>query len=313
MNVAQASLPQAAPAHFRWQYLHVVGVAATANAVLHETDIFGFGDSPYVSVCHDVMGAAAHARRMAPGLAYGPWEVRHPIGSVRATQPEQSLDVNAGKLGLRGRIRPRPNSDIGGFTTTLLERGGKRSYWQVLSVGARFEGVAEADSVSAPLSGAFYMDRQWGDLPLQSIVDEWVWGHFVGADLEVVYFDVRTRDGARSVRALLRDGPSWQVASLQSSYLGRMRTASLAGMEASLQLGVATARGNVEIQFDLSPPSLLRVRQDEAHPDFAASYARWRVTGHATTANGARPPLVGLTEYLGIQPIGRATRLLVSK
>jgi hypothetical protein len=75
------------------------------------------------------------------------------------------------------------------------------------------------------LRGAFYMDRQWGDLPLQDVVEDWIWGHFSGDGVELVYFHVNTRNGPASTRTLLRRGTEWRAGDrLQRAYFAEVRS-----------------------------------------------------------------------------------------
>jgi hypothetical protein len=302
-----AGLPQreralrSVPAHderfFRWQYLHVIGRQTTANAVLHDTDIFGRGDSAYSSLCHDGGGTARHARRPHAALVFGASSAHTDSSQgVRRSGNDHFIDVRVGGLRLAG-----VSSSGLGFTaptipTVLLERNGRRSHWEVLHFGAAFAGCLVDGAARTPLSGNFYMDRQWGDLPLQEVVRDWVWGHLVGPDFELVFFDILTDDGGSVARVLVRTRAEVDAAaSLECSYLGELAELEHpARSSRAFSLCVRSKIGVVRANLSLNPGRLLRLREHESHPGFRASYARWRIDDTSTACRG-------VTEHLRIR------------
>jgi hypothetical protein len=299
MSQLARSLEQPVPWTFRWQYLHVIGAECMANAVLHETDIFGLRRSPYVSLCHDANGVPEHARRSLSSTGDGTSRELHPTGGIRLSRDGCSIDLSAGASQLVGRARPTEGRTSGAFNTTLLELDGKKSYWQVLTVGERFDGVIRSENGSRPVSGAFYMDRQWGDLTLQSVVQDWIWGHLVSRNMELVYFHVFTREGLSSVRVMVRLGDNWTVSErLSSSYLEAIRVRPLANLDAEFELSVRSPA--VAVGIRISPDNLVRLRDRERHCDFSASYARWRTGGWVSTGSSRNERIYGVTEHLRI-------------
>lgn len=294
--------------YFEWWYFHFTtknGIAV--NVVLHETDIFGLVKSPYVSMSiHGIGDCPQYHRLDLDG------------GVIKRTTLE--LEV-FGDLFCEGKERMSvnlkfPSQAILRVTITKLALplifnngvlfediiSGRKSFWVAQVPLGKFEGVLELKGRQHRLQGIVYQDHQWGNIPIQHFVSDWVWGHFGWHKEGLVFFAVRTQDNRQIERfALISDGK--MQAQPTTKNMGASHLAELSRADAPEKYNyrpLIKFPDGAQFLIDARPSNIMRKRLGEKHQGFTASYLRW-----ASLAVSVKSPrskyLPGITEYLRIR------------
>lgn len=295
------------PPYFEWRYLHFVtpdGVAM--NVVLHETDIFGRDDSPYVSLTLFRPGkAACYFRRelQPPMLSRGQRYERAGSDLLVDSGHHIFVDVEVpGQISLKGELIKLAHPLIFGNGLLFADgKSGRAGYWRVAAPHASFTAQLHFEGEVSNLRGMAYQDHQWGTLPLQEIVADWTWGHFSNPQLGLVFFQVRTQRGQLIQRvAVMSKSDRFTDTNLESDFLEIVSSAAQPEDYAgSIKVGLFS--NNLQLAFTLSPAGLMRQRLNERLGDKVASYLRWAATGTYQDAC-ARHDVYGISEYIRIRP-----------
>ena len=126
------------------------------------------------------------------------------IGPSQITREGDTLEIDLDEVTvpwpsrLRGRVRVQAN----GWQThpVALDEPGQHR-WSVLAPRARVEVQLSAPALR--WSGPAYVDRNWGDAPLERAFTRWDWSRArLHDDSTVVLYDVQRREGARKAWGL---------------------------------------------------------------------------------------------------------------
>jgi hypothetical protein len=295
------------PAYFEWFYFHFVtddGVAL--NMVLHETDIFGLKQKPYLSLSILLPGQEpcylhcdledVEIGRERPFLQVGD-------GMISESAWAMCFDILFPDRGyFRGRItKLAPPLVIEDGILYQEPDTGRSSHWVVQIPHATFTGILQVDGVTQQLRGTAYQDHQWGTILIQEFVSDWVWGHFSNEETAVVFFQILTQRGQliERVGMMNREGRFTGTA-VETSYLDTLfQTDRLDNFEGDVTVSFLNRR--LQLGFAVSPANLMRSRLNEEHNQTTASYLRWSEAATPLAGRGPQP-LHGISEYIRIRP-----------
>ena len=294
------------PAYYEWWYFHFLSADGTAiNMVLHETDIFGLQADPYISLTVLLPGQAPrYVRRPLPMNAFQRAQPLLQVGDGLFRETDASIQFNvpfgdgvrfAGRIAIAG-----PPLIIEDGLLYVDEVTGRSSHWVVPVPHGRFVALLALEGRQHRLEGVAYHDHQWGSLPIQEFVSDWIWGHFAVEGQALLFFQILTQHGGLIERVGVI-GPSGVFVGnqLAATYLGRIankRDPSAYSWPACLALAQC---GRLEaLTIEILEP--MRVRDSEQIEGQLGSYFRWRAQASLLRRNPIAP-LPGVTEYLRIR------------
>ncbi len=299
--------------YFEWWYFHFVtdnGIAL--NMVLHETDIFGLQQKPYISL--SVCFPNKDPQYFRHDLSYPIIERGNPyLGAIDGIFRENAETICfnisfPGRCHFRGEIAKLSPPLILSEGILYQETGtGRSSHWLVQVPHASFRGILELDGVVHRLQGMAYQDHQWGDILIQEFVSDWVWGHFSDEEMAMVFFHILTQKGRLIERvALLTTEGRYEGTALTTTHLDTLFQARHPELYAG-QASVSFFHKQCQVTFDISPACIMRKRLGEVHDGKLAGYLRWSAQaslylGSGSDAGCAGSPLHGISEYIRIRP-----------
>ena len=185
--------------YFEWWYFHFASATGfTSNIVLHETDIFGLTKSPYVSMSFQLPHLESQHLRMeiSPGsIERGSEYLFQSDGYLRESEREIRVQL-AFPLGVSFKVVINKLAEPLTFNNCVLyQDDDKRSYWKLQVPFGRFSGVLTISGKEYPLEGVVYHDHQWGNIPIQGFVADWVWGNFSLNLGSATFFIILTQTG----------------------------------------------------------------------------------------------------------------------
>jgi len=295
------------PPYFEWWYLHLVTPEGVAlNLVLHETDIFGQQDSPYMSMSVARPGRPiCYLKRVLPPaiIANSRHYLQTRSGLLEESKRSIYIDVDfPGEASLEGELVKLAPPLI--FENGILfadEKTRRTSYWMIAAPHASFTAQLHLEGEVLNLEGMAYQDHQWGTLPLQDMATDWIWGHFSNRQLAVVFFQIRTKRGhlIQRIGVTAAEG-RFTGTSLDSEFLSIL-SCMPNPVEYSDRVTVGFFNQNLRLEFLVSPIRLMRQRINEALGNKTVSYLRWAATGTYQDAC-ARHDVYGISEYIRVRP-----------
>jgi hypothetical protein len=295
------------PPYFEWWYIHLVTPEGVAiNLVLHETDIFGQHDSPYLSMSVHRPGKSACYLKRALPLATITRSRRYlRTGSKLLAESKRSIffDVDfPGEACLKGElVKLAPPLVFGNGILFADGETGRTSYWMIAAPHAFFTAQLHLEGAVLNLEGVAYQDHQWGTLPLQDMVADWTWGHFSNPQLAVVFFQIRTQRGQliQRVGVTGADG-RFTDTSVDSGFLHTLsNTVSPEKYSDNVEVGFFSK--NLQLEFAVSPTRLMRQRVNEPLGNRTISYMRWAAIGTYRDACACHD-VYGISEYIRVRP-----------
>ena len=295
------------PAYFEWFYFHfVTDDGAALNMVLHETDIFGLRQQPYLSLSVRLPDQEpCYLRRDLDGLEIGRERPFLQVGEGMISESAWAMyfDIPFPDRGyFRGEINKLAPPLVIEDGILYQEPGtGRSSHWVVQIPHATFTGILQVDGVTRQLRGTAYQDHQWGTILIQEFVSDWVWGHFSNEETAVVFFQILTQRGQLIERvAMMNREGRFTGTAVETSYLDTLFQANrLDNFENNVN--VSFLKRCLQLDFTVSPANLMRSRLNEEHNQTTASYLRW--SADAIPLAGCGPqPLHGISEYIRIRP-----------
>jgi hypothetical protein len=295
------------PPYFEWWYIHFVTPEGVAiNLVLHETDIFGQHDSPYLSMSvHRPGKPICYLKRALPLAIITRNRPYLQTGSELLAESKRSIffDVDfPGEASLKGEmVKLAPRLVFGNGILFADSQTGRTSYWMIAAPHASFTAQLHLDGTVLNLEGMAYQDHQWGTLPLQDMVADWTWGHFSNPQMAAVFFQIRTQRGQLIQRVgVTTAGGRFTDTSLDSEFLKTLSN-TVSPEEYSDNVEVDFFSKNLQLEFAISPTKLMRWRINEPLGNRAVSYLRWAATGAYQDAC-ARHDVYGISEYIRVRP-----------
>ena len=288
--------------------MHFVTADGVAlNMVLHETDIFGLRQKPYLSMSVLFPGQEPQYLRcdLEPGAIgrKGPY-LRVGEGMITEGAWAMCFDIPfPGRGYFRGEINKlAPPLVIQDGILYEEPETDRASHWVIQVPHATFTGILELDGVTHRLRGTAYQDHQWGTVLIQDFVSDWVWGHFSNDQVAVVFFLILTQRGRLVERVALLNGEGrYMGTAMKSGYLSTLFQANRLE-EFDANVDVSFLSNFLQLEFEVSPTNLMRSRINEELNQNMASYVRWSAAASLQAGCGSRP-LHGISEYIRIRPI----------
>ncbi len=279
--------------YFEWWYFHFVGPQFTANLVLHETDIFGLEDNPYVSFTLLINGKEPRYFKkklsvgsINEGIPFLGTENGEFLEDAQKIKIDLDFDECSLNLVIDKNIAPVAIND-----GVLCEEENKKSMWLVQVPFGNFKGNLKLSDEHIDFEGISYQDHQWGDLRIQDFVSQWAWGHLSNKDLTVIFFHILTQNGKmidRVIASSLKEVKTFT--SLKTDCLDDF-SKDFDFYKSAYELSVSLPDG-MKVNLPVLPDQLMRSRILEDHGKFKATYLRWA---------SQNKDLSGLIEYLKIQ------------
>ena len=257
------------------------------NVIDHKTDIFGICKDPYMTMTVKEDGKEPERFKGRPDLN---WELKKGgmSGSFKA-------EFNNAKI--LGEFNKVPKHTL--LNDLIIHKGGKvgNSNWSIDIPFANVSGTLETPQGKRKLSGFLYLDRQWGVVPIQNWVKDWVWTHAANNNLFILSFCINSVDG-RNFKYFMQGSKHGVFVNndLETPYFQDLISSDRLDLEKiNAKIGVP---GKLSAEFALLPENIMRSRIGESYPNFSASYVRWSVVSGANTFG---EPVYGVSEYMRIR------------
>ena len=303
------------PAYFEWWYFHFVTAdGAAINMVVHETDIFGGRQQPYLSL--SILLPDQPPQYLRCDLADMPIvrgvDFLQVGGGIISESPQTiHFDILLPERGyFRGEIvKQAPPLSIAEGILYQDPDSGRASHWVAHVPHATFTAILQLDGLPQRLHGTAYQDHQWGDILLQEFVSDWVWGHFSNDQMAAIFFQILTQQGQLIERVAWLMGEGRYVGTtLETDYLQTLFAAD-APQTYSGGMTVAFLQRQFQLTVNMAPARLMRYRLREVQGQVSASYLRWGATARFSRDEHSQP-LHGITEYLRVRPVGKGESLV---
>lgn len=293
------------PGYFEWWYFHfITNHGFAANLILHETDIFGLTKKPYASMGIQLLGTRSkYFKRILGQNSINRSSLYLSVSDQSFLETEKefivALTFSSGEI-FRANIekisQPLVLNDGILYENALTKQ---QNLWVVNMALGRFEGSFETDGVKHILQGSAYHDHQWGNVPIQDFVSDWVWGHFGNQEECLTYFVIKTQNGTRVQRFIKVDHSQIKrfTKGGSASYIDTLT--SQERPETYEDKPSVVFPDNTSLSVKIAKAGLMRSRTDERYLDFYASYLRWTATGSYQDEKLHKLP--GMTEYLRIR------------
>jgi len=180
----------------------------------------------------------------------------------------------------------------------LHQSGDKGNYWKLQVPFGRFSGILTTLDDKYSLRGMVYHDHQWGNIPIQDFVSDWVWGHFSSELGSATFYAIQTQRGElieryavvtpQGIQTSLDQGETPHLRELvQNDFLNLWQNEP-----------VIVFPFGATLKTKIGPNEILRSRINESHIGFFATYLRWLGNAQLSLVNGS---LQGVTAYLRIR------------
>ena len=288
--------------YFEWWYFHFASASGfISNIVLHETDIFGLTKSPYVSMSLQLPYQEPQYLRteISPGsIEKGSEYLSQSDGYFQESNREIQVQL-AFPLGVSFEvIITKLAEPLMLNNCVLYQDGDKRSYWKLQVPFGRFSGVLKTSGKEYPLEGVVYHDHQWGNIPIQDFVADWVWGHFSSDLGSATFYTIRTQAGELIERYAVVTPQGVQASANHGKAPHLMELAQSDSPNLWQSEPVVVFPFGATLKTSVSPANILRSRMNEAHAGFVVTYIRWLGDAYLSSFKDS---LCGVTEYIRIR------------
>lgn len=289
--------------YFEWWYFHFVTKnGKTLNLILHETDLFGLKHEPYASISILLKkGKPLHAHKrfskelIKANTRYLQLKNKEFFETKKNTKISIYFDDE--KIKFNATIKKLSNPLV--INRGLLFENTKgKSFWVVQIPYASFKGSIEINGLKCKLEGMAYQDHQWGNLPVQNFVSNWVWGNFSNKDQACIFFKIKTINDTLIERfAIVNTSLQTKINKVNTSFLNNLvKTKNPEKINTKSEIETTK---NERFYFDVSPDWFMRKRINEKLPGFTATYLRWRSKAQYQSKTTDTKTL-GIVEYLKI-------------
>lgn len=257
------------------------------NVIDHKTDIFGICKDPYMTMT--VKESSKEPERFK-GRSNLYWVLKE--GGVSG-----SFKAEFNNALISGEFNEVPKHTSPNDLILHKEGEGRNSNWSIDTPFANVSGTLETHEGIRTLSGFLYQDRQWGSMPIQDWVKDWIWTHIANNNLFVLSYCINSVDG-RNFRYLMQGtmhGVSVRKDPETPYFQDLIDSDYLDSELINAKIGVPK---KLSAEFVLSPENIMRFRIEKSHQNFSASYVRWSVVSDTNTFG---EPLYGVSEYMRIR------------
>lgn len=290
------------PEYFEWWYFHFASVNGfTANIVLHETDIFGLIKTPYISMSLQLPDQKPQYLRMeiSPGsIERGSEYLSQSDGYFQESDKDIQIQLSF-PSGVNFKVVITKLAEPLTLNNCVLRQNGdKANYWKLQVPFGRSSGVLTISGDEYPLQGVIYHDHQWGNIPIQDFVADWVWGHFSSELGSATFYTIQTQTGELIERyaVVTPHGVKTSINHGETPHLRELCQNSFPNLWQSEPVVVFPF--GTTLKTKVSPSGILRSRVNEVHAGFFATYIRWLSNAQLSSFDGS---LQGITEYIRIR------------
>lgn len=283
--------------YYEWWYFDFVSKSGNAfNIVLHQTDIFGIGKQSYYSVSFlSKNGEHHYLKSKSKGFQINKGGKYLLVENNLFIEDETSIKFNLpleNNIVLKGEI----NKGMPGKMVrdgVLYENKNNFGMWLPFVVQGDFNADLSTDGIKRHFEGFSYHDHQWGNLPIQRYVKDWVWGHLSGSGITFLFFKIFTNSDTVINRFYILNG-------LERKYgFSEIKTAFLNDLSQKMhpekeKLRTVIGFEDYNLELEVNPDLLMRSRINEAIEDKTFTYLRWNVKG----IYNKKLAMVGVTEYM---------------
>lgn len=288
--------------YYEWWYFDFISDQGDIfNIVIHETDIFGQSDISSYSISLLLKG---HSAEYVKG-AYRGFKIKRSSRFLRIKKPffiENKLSISfkmlfENDLVVSGKIYK--DKFIKLSSDGLLYRFKKGfGMWIPWFIAGKFYLDLERGEKKTHLEGKVYHDHQWGNLPIQQKISDWVWGHFNGENESIVIFKIITNDGDVIEKYYIDfDGKSVSgVGGIETKMLLELsKTQNIYNFNQECRLKLRNE--DLSLDFSIKKDDIVRCRLLEKVQDKTFSYCRWASIGYCDV-KGKRRNICGVFEYM---------------
>lgn len=307
--VSNQSHKVAQKGYFEWWYFQFAFKQGRINLILHETDIFGLSQVPYISVSFFLNGGITryYRRNLTPSeiISQGDGMYLKVLDGL-FDEKEQSLgfQVHIDDLQFSGCIRKlvpptMPENVILFKDNTYLQK----NWWVVQIPYGEFNTKLKLNGVTYSLNGFVYQDHNWGTAPIYNHVKDWIWGHFSDNQGAITFSKIETLNGDLIDYVILVSRTKISTATnFNTSFLNEI-TNLVKPEKINSDISLTFPEHAGEFTFNLSQRDLMRKRLSESYAGFFATYCRWSAFGELNIL-GEKRALRGIAEYLRIRRSG---------
>lgn len=260
--------------YFEWWYFHFVAPNLGISLILHKTDIFGLHKQPYMSLSYS-RGGKKHIYAKSK-LTIEPQEIDGKlfIDSIIAEyDTEIALSVVLDKIKLIGCISKKTSAININEGILYQHDDGRTSHWSVRVPYGEFTGSFIEGQIEHKLQAYVYSDHQYGNIPIQDFLHQWIWGVFSNSNITYGFFRVLTKYNEILDRAFICSvGSCEEFISLNENYLLSISSAKspdLVVCEPFIEIN------EKKFNLSISPDFIVRKRLNEVHQHFRFDYIRW--------------------------------------
>jgi len=275
---------------FGWRYFHFIEPSGRRiNIVEHKTDIFGLENKPYMTMITKEPYRKPLRFKGEPNLV---WE----RGDSDTTRKFEFVFDNARFNGeITEILEHRELKDV----VLFEDKMGRKSHWTVGIPYGKIAGEIQTPQGKNGINGYVYQDQQWGDVLIQEWVKNWTWSHLANENLFVVIFCINTVDNQKSWHSIYGRGRDISVdQNFEVPHLAKLEKSG--NLQNELTRAEIKIPGKLSAAFALIPNNIMRLRIQENHLGFSASYIRWSVDAITYPSNKTAQ---GIAEYMAIQKL----------
>ncbi len=260
--------------NFEWLYTQFVSDSIFINVILHQTDMFGYEHSSYMSVSYYTIDGKKGHERYLLSCSDSPFFLDGDILRVH---------LKKGFIEVDGAISFTCCCET--IEQNLYENSiDCFSAWNVIIPHGIFQGRILYKNNIYAASAIVYQDKQFGELPIQQFLDKWGWGVIVKNDVTHGIFSVLTRDKKAVTIKFCCDGINLTKSvekSFNESWVNSLCSGSITNQRAVDLFDV-----------DVNYQNPIRSRICEKYDDFIMTYYRYACTQNSI--------LCGACEYMEI-------------
>jgi hypothetical protein len=281
---------------YEWWYFDFVDEkGGSINLVLHATDIFGINAESYYSLSFLLgNGVKGYLRGAKTGFGINKNQKYIDTDGQLIIERADSIEFNLpfeNNILLIGKIKKDiPVDQVD--RSVLYETKHGFGIWYPSVLSGKFDIQLKIDGKTELLSGYAYHDHQWGNLPIQRYVSDWVWGHFCKNDVGIVFFKIKTNTGDIINRYYCSNsGESLGgTGNIDVNLLQKLTNSSNPEL---LNLGLNVNFEEISFSYHIEPSKIMRKRTKENVENKIFTYLRW---GTDCVINGKK--MSGVTEYM---------------
>lgn len=271
--------------------MHFIAKSFAFNIVIHQTDIFGINNKPYISISYFDKQQTIY-KTESKSLA--PEEIAYLNHRTDSPDTKYKLNLQIENIVIRGdlvvsatNIRRDPS---------LIKTADKANFWQVTIAYGTFSGTIKIEDENIKIRAIVYADHQWGNLLIQDSIKQWLWGHFCNSKTVLILHMVQ--DSNQNITGGIYNIALGRNKIRHETIPNKVRENMFSLLSDSDLNYSAHIDLSPALSFNLSPNKCFRKRPTEIHDNFSADYFRWLTISEAKNDS---EELNGVVDYLNIK------------